>query len=150
MRDRWARVLSATALVVAVFGSTPLGHAAVSGVDSGYGVAAQFSGQTVHVVLGNAGSSIQAIAADGTPTCVADSDTNGTITAVHSGTGLSGDATSGSATLALQESYRLPQDCTDAQVPSFDATNVKWICADVAAGGGIQSLSVSSPLESTG
>ncbi len=46
-----------------------------------------------------AGSSIRAIAADGTVTCETDNDSGGDITSVISGTGLNGGAISGNATL---------------------------------------------------
>ncbi|MBZ0236723.1 MAG: hypothetical protein K8M05_30625 [Deltaproteobacteria bacterium] len=54
-----------------------------------------------------AGSSIRAIAADGTVTCEIDDDTNagGTITGVTAGTGLSGGGTSGSVTVSANTAY---------------------------------------------
>jgi len=52
-----------------------------------------------------AGSSIRAIAADGTVTCETDDDSGGDITAVTAGTGLSGGGTSGAVTLNADTTY---------------------------------------------
>jgi hypothetical protein len=51
------------------------------------------------------GYAIQSIAQDGTVTCEYDNYYTGDITAVYAGTGLSGGATSGSATLSANTSY---------------------------------------------
>ena len=51
-----------------------------------------------------AGNSIRAIAADGSVTCQADTNSGGTITGVTAGTGLSGGGTSGAVTLSVNTS----------------------------------------------
>jgi len=53
----------------------------------------------------------------------------GTITSVASGTGLSGGATSGAATLSILPAFQLPQACADGQVAKWSAGSGTWICA---------------------
>jgi hypothetical protein len=50
----------------------------------------------------------------------------GDITDVTAGTGLTGGASSGNATLDLASSYRLPQSCTGAQIAEWNGSS--WVC----------------------
>jgi hypothetical protein len=59
----------------------------------------------------------------------------GDITAIAAGTGLDGGATNGSATLTLQQSYRLPQTCASGQVAKWNGTTA-WSCANDESGTG--------------
>jgi hypothetical protein len=56
----------------------------------------------------------------------------GDITAVIAGTGLTGGAASGDATLSLADAYRLPQSCADGQTPRWEGGT--WGCTTPAAG----------------
>ena len=56
----------------------------------------------------------------------------GDITAVTAGTGLTGGATTGSATLDLATSYRLPQSCLSFDVAAW--TGTQWQCSRPAPG----------------
>jgi hypothetical protein len=53
----------------------------------------------------------------------------GDITSVAAGTGLSGGATSGDATVAIDPFYRLPQMCSAGQVPEWNGMG--WSCGDI-------------------
>jgi hypothetical protein len=77
-----------------------------------------------------AGSSIRAIAADGTVTCETDDDSGGDITAVTADTGLSGGGTSGDVTVALGTTYRLPQSCSNGQIAEWNSTTSQWQCGN--------------------
>ena len=52
----------------------------------------------------------------------------GDITSLLAGTGLTGGAEVGAATLSLAPSYRLPQDCSFGQEPRWNG--VGWICGN--------------------
>ena len=54
---------------------------------------------------------------------------NGDITSVAAGTGLSGGADSGDATLAISPPFRLPQGCAAHQVPKWEGPAF-WTCAN--------------------
>ena len=56
----------------------------------------------------------------------------GDITEILAGTGLTGGASNGEATVSLAPSYRLPQGCTSAQVAEWDGEG--WSCADDDSG----------------
>jgi hypothetical protein len=60
----------------------------------------------------------------------------GDITAVltASDSGLTGGTEYGDVSLALGDSYKLPQTCTEGQQPSWDDTNDTWVCATAAGG----------------
>jgi len=60
----------------------------------------------------------------------------GTITSVSSGTGLSGGATSGAATLSILPAFQLPQACADGQVAKWSSGSGTWICAPDAVNPG--------------
>jgi hypothetical protein len=68
-----------------------------------------------------AGSSIQAIAEDGTVVCEEDDDSGGDVTAVQAGTGLSGGGTSGAITLALDLPYADARYLNEAQGDSVSS-----------------------------
>jgi hypothetical protein len=82
------------------------------------------------------GSSIRAIAADGTVTCQVDTGGGGTVTSVGSGTGLSGGPITAAGTLAIANPYRLPQSCADGQVAKYNTSTQLWDCAADVGGGG--------------
>ncbi len=62
----------------------------------------------------------------------------GTVTNVATGTGLSGGPITSTGTIALANTYKLPQSCADAQVPKYNASTAVWECANdtVGTGGG--------------
>lgn len=82
------------------------------------------------------GSSIRAIAADGTVTCQTDSGGAGTVTNVATGTGLAGGPITATGTLSIANPYRLPQSCVDGQVAKYNSTTQLWECAADNGGGG--------------
>ena len=55
---------------------------------------------------------------------------DGDITSITSGTGLTGGATNGDITLALLPSFQLPQGCSAGKIASFNGTG--WSCASDA------------------
>jgi hypothetical protein len=87
-----------------------------------------------------AGSSIRVIHVDGTVDCETDDvgsgGGGGDITAVIAGHGLTGGGESGTVTLDIDQSYRLPQSCTNGEIPEWSGTT--WACGtdDVGTGGG--------------
>ncbi len=64
----------------------------------------------------------------GSWSCASDQNSGGTVTSVGSGTGLTGGPITGSGSLSLASSYRLPQSCADNQVPKSNGSNT-WSCA---------------------
>ena len=99
------------------------------------------------------GSSIRAIAADGTVTCQTDTTGGaGTVTNVGSGVGLNGGPVTAAGTLSIAPSYRLPQTCATGQFTRFDNTSNLWECVtpvvvtSVATGPGL----TGGPITSTG
>ncbi len=68
--------------------------------------------------------------ATGDWSCGADDDSGGDITAVNAGTGLSGGAVSGDASLEIATAYRLPQSCTNGQIAKWNAVTLVWECGD--------------------
>jgi len=87
-----------------------------------------------------AGSSIRAIAADGTVTCEADDNTTYTAGA---GLGLTG------AQFSIASPYQLPQTCTGGQIPEWNGT--AWLCgADDNAGGDITGVTAGTGLSGGG
>jgi len=75
----------------------------------------------------------------------------GDITAVIADIGLTGTATSGDATLSLKVPYRLPQGCTNGQIPSWNSASSQWGCAsDQNSGGTITGVIAGNGLTSTG
>jgi trimeric autotransporter adhesin len=78
------------------------------------------------------GSSIRAIAADGTVTCQTDANSGGTVTNVATGTGLTGGPVSTTGTLSIASSFRLPQACDPTQIAKWNGS--AWICAADDAG----------------
>jgi hypothetical protein len=99
------------------------------------------------------GSSIRAIAADGTVTCQTDTvGGTGTVTSVGAGIGLNGGPVTTSGALSIAPSFRLPQTCTTGQLARFDNTLNVWECVtpavvtNVATGPGL----TGGPITSTG
>jgi hypothetical protein len=99
------------------------------------------------------GSSIRAIAADGTVTCQTDATGGtGTVTSVGSGIGINGGPVTASGTLSSAPSFRLPQTCTSGQFARYDNTSDTWDCVtpvvvtSVATGPGL----TGGPITSTG
>jgi len=99
------------------------------------------------------GSSIRAIAVDGTVTCQDDTTGGGgTVTSVGAGIGISGGPVTTSGTLAITPSFRLPQTCATGQFTRFDNTSNVWECVtpvvvtSVATGPGL----TGGPITSTG
>jgi hypothetical protein len=88
-------------------GGTITGVTAGTGLTGGGttgGVSLAVNTSVIQARVGNAcaaGSSIRAVAADGTVTCEADDDSGGTITGVTAGTGLTGGGTTGGVSLAV-------------------------------------------------
>lgn len=59
----------------------------------------------------------------------------GDITSIAAGTGLTGGAENGAATLAVDTKYALPQNCAGGQVVKWDGS--RWVCAaDEGTGSG--------------
>ncbi len=83
------------------------------------------------------GSSIRAIAADGTVTCQTDTGGgSGTVTNVASGTGLTGGPIIATGTLSIADPFRLPQSCANGQLAKYNTTTQLWECAADNGGGG--------------
>jgi hypothetical protein len=85
------------------------------------------------------GSSIRAIAADGTVTCQVDSGGTGgggTVTSVASGTGLSGGPITAAGTLSIANPFRLPQSCVNGQIAKYNTSTQLWECATDNGGNG--------------
>ncbi len=74
-------------------------------------------------------------AAAGQWECSADADSGGDITAVYTGTGLTGGGESGDVALSLAAPYRLPQACANGQIAEWDASAAVWQCGDDDTGG---------------
>ncbi|MFO1303335.1 MAG: tail fiber domain-containing protein [Burkholderiales bacterium] len=75
-----------------------------------------------------AGSSIRAIAANGTVTCETDDVGTGTVTSVATGAGLTGGPIVTSGTIGLASTQLLPTvACTNGQVPQWNGS--AWACA---------------------
>src|SRR5438067_13731010 len=53
----------------------------------------------------------------------------GDVTAVTAGTGLSGGATNGAASLAVRPAFRLPQSCGDGKVAQWSSGSGLWTCS---------------------
>ena len=99
------------------------------------------------------GSSIRAIAADGTVTCQTDATGGtGTVTSVFTGVGLSGGPITTAGTVNIDPTYRLPQACSNNQIARYNATGNVWECltpavvTSVATGPGL----VGGPITATG
>ncbi|GEM_PF-3359533 len=94
-------------------------------VDGSIGSADVDVGQIQSRVSGNCatGSAIRVVNQNGTVTC----ESLGDITGVIAGTGLTGGATSGDATLSVASSFQLPQSCANNQIPKW--TGSAWNCA---------------------
>jgi hypothetical protein len=61
--------------------------------------------------------------------------TGGTVTNVGNGTGITGGPITGSGTLSITPSFRLPQACSNGQVPTWDAaTSLFDICTSAGTG----------------
>ena len=82
------------------------------------------------------GSSIRAIAADGTVTCQTDSvGGTGTVTSVATGAGLTGGPVSSTGTIGLAATQLLPTTaCANNQIPKWNGS--VWTCATEAGGAG--------------
>jgi hypothetical protein len=73
----------------------------------------------------------------------------GSITSVIAGTGLTGGATSGDATLSVAVPYQLPQSCANGQIPSWNGS--AWGCAaDQNSGGTITGVTAGNGLTGGG
>ncbi len=90
-----------------------------------------------------AGSSIRAIAADGTVTCETDDDSGGDITAVTAGTGLTGGGTTGAVTVNADATYlqrRVSSTCAAGQAIRAIAADGTVTCESSGGGGDITSV----------
>lgn len=97
----------------------------------------------------SATNAIRTIAADGTVTCEA--IPQGDVTGVTAGTGLAGGGTSGDVTLSVANSYRLPQACTNGQIPEWNTSTSVWQCgADDNSGGDITGVAAGTGLTGGG
>ncbi|MBR57709.1 MAG: hypothetical protein CMH54_06575, partial [Myxococcales bacterium] len=82
-------------------------------------------------------------------TCASDDDEGGDVTAVTAGAGLEGGGTTGSITVAIDDSYRLPQTCTHNQTIKWNGT--AWTCgSDLNDGGDITAVNTSGGLSGGG
>jgi hypothetical protein len=61
---------------------------------------------------------------------------DGTVTGVNAGTGLTGGGTNGNLTVRVGPAYRLPQGCQGGQAAASDGSN-SWGCADLLHGSGV-------------
>ena len=61
---------------------------------------------------------------------------DGTVTGVNAGTGLTGGGTNGNLTVRVAPAYRLPQGCQGGQGAASDGSNA-WSCADLIHGAGV-------------
>ncbi|MBI2998898.1 MAG: tail fiber domain-containing protein [Deltaproteobacteria bacterium] len=96
-----------------------------------------------------AGSSIRQVDASGNVACQTFSSSEGDITAVNAGTGLAGGGISGDVSLSIAGSFQLPQACASGDIAKW--TGSAWTCAaDAVSNGSVTSVTVSSPLASTG
>ncbi|MFO1306010.1 MAG: tail fiber domain-containing protein [Burkholderiales bacterium] len=93
-----------------------------------------------------AGSSIRAIAANGTVTCETDDVGTGTVTSVGTGTGLTGGPITGTGTINLAATNLLPTPaCATNQIPKWNGT--AWACAaDANSGGTVTSITAGAGL----
>jgi hypothetical protein len=75
------------------------------------------------------GSSIRAIAADGTVTCQTDTVGGaGTVTSVGGGIGINGGPVTSTGALSIAPSLRLPQTCTNGQFTRYNNASDTWDC----------------------
>ena len=96
-----------------------------------------------------AGSSIREIDSSGNVVCQTFSSSEGDITAVNAETGLAGGGISGDVSLSIAGSFQLPQACASGDVAKW--TGSAWTCAaDAVSNGSVTSVTVSTPLASTG
>jgi hypothetical protein len=95
------------------------------------------------------GSAIAQISDTGGVDC--NSVGGGTITGVSGGNGLTGGGLTGDVTLDMALTYRLPQNCTNNQLPKWNDTATKWECrADNNSGGTITGVTAGTGLSGGG